>query len=119
MFERILRENGVVHRLTKPRSPTTTGKVERFHQTLQGELLHVCNPFPSLAEGQAAVDAFVVEYDTNRPHQSLDMDFPAMRFRPRPIDELGLWLPPALSADRCGVTGIDGDGDVRQRDRSG
>jgi transposase InsO family protein len=84
MFERILRENGVTHRLTKPRSPTTTGKVERFHKTLQGELLDVCEPFPSLAlaEGQAAVDAFLVEYDTNRPHQSLGMEFPANRFRP-------------------------------------
>jgi transposase InsO family protein len=30
MFERILRQNGVIQRLTKPRSPTTTGKVERF-----------------------------------------------------------------------------------------
>jgi hypothetical protein len=100
MFERILRENGVVHRLTKPRSPTTTGKVERFHQTLQGELLNVCEPFPSLVEGQAAVDAFVVEYDTNRPHQSLGMEFPAARFRPRPIDELGLWLPPALTGSQ-------------------
>jgi transposase InsO family protein len=30
MFERICRENGIVARHTKPRSPTTTGKVERF-----------------------------------------------------------------------------------------
>jgi transposase InsO family protein len=30
MFDRICRENGITHRLTKPRSPTTTGKVERF-----------------------------------------------------------------------------------------
>lgn len=37
MFDRICRENGITHRLTKPRSPTTTGKVERFHQTLQRE----------------------------------------------------------------------------------
>jgi transposase InsO family protein len=29
MFERICRENGIVARHTKPRSPTTTGKVER------------------------------------------------------------------------------------------
>jgi transposase InsO family protein len=39
LFERICRENGIVARNTKPRSPTTTGKVERFHQTLQRELL--------------------------------------------------------------------------------
>jgi transposase InsO family protein len=39
MFERICRENGITARLTKPRTPTTTGKVERFHQTLQRECL--------------------------------------------------------------------------------
>ncbi len=39
LFERICRENGIVARNTKPRSPTTTGKVERFHQSLQGECL--------------------------------------------------------------------------------
>jgi transposase InsO family protein len=30
LFERICRENGIVARNAKPRSPTTTGKVERF-----------------------------------------------------------------------------------------
>ena len=38
LFERICRENGITQRLTKPYSPTTTGKVERWHQTLQTEL---------------------------------------------------------------------------------
>ncbi len=32
LFERICRENGITQRLTKPRSPTTTGKIERLHQ---------------------------------------------------------------------------------------
>jgi transposase InsO family protein len=30
LFERIYRENGIVLRHGKPRSPTTTGKIERF-----------------------------------------------------------------------------------------
>lgn len=29
MFERVCWENGITARLTKPRSPTTTGKIER------------------------------------------------------------------------------------------
>jgi hypothetical protein len=41
-----------------------------------------------VAEAQAALDGFVVQYNTDRPHQSLDMDFPADRFKPRPADEL-------------------------------
>jgi transposase InsO family protein len=40
LFDRICRENGITHRLTKPRSPPT-GKIERLHQTLQRELLDV------------------------------------------------------------------------------
>src|SRR5919205_2259511 len=39
LFDRICRENGVKHLLTAPRSPTTTGKVERFHRTLRQEFL--------------------------------------------------------------------------------
>ena len=39
LFDRICRENGIRHLLTAPRSPTTTGKVERFHKTLRREFL--------------------------------------------------------------------------------
>ena len=35
LFDRICHENGIRHLLTAPRSPTTTGKVERFHKTGQ------------------------------------------------------------------------------------
>jgi transposase InsO family protein len=98
MFERICRENGIVARNTKPRTPTTTGKVERFHQTLQQELLDHVEVWPDIETAQAAVDAFRTEYNTNRPHQSLDMAFPADRFIGRPADErLPLRLPSALS----------------------
>ncbi|WP_330468558.1 IS481 family transposase [Micromonospora zamorensis] len=82
LFDRICRENGIVHRLTQPASPTTTGKVERFHQTLRRELLDDAGVFADLAAAQAAVDAFRHEYNTGRPRQSLDMAFPADRFRP-------------------------------------
>jgi transposase InsO family protein len=99
MFERICRENGIVARNTKPRTPTTTGKVERFHQTLQRELLEQVEVWPDIETAQAAIDAFRTQYNTNRPHQSLDMAFPADRFRPRDTDErLPLRLPTTLSA---------------------
>jgi transposase InsO family protein len=101
LFDRICRENGIVHRLTKPRSPTTTGKVERFHQTLQGECLDG-KVFATLADAQAAVDLWVVEYNHDRPHQALDMATPAKRFnegrqeREDADDGLALRLPPGL-----------------------
>jgi len=57
LFERICRENGITQRLTKPASPTTTGKIERLHQSLQNELLNDCGPFASIEALQAALDA--------------------------------------------------------------
>jgi hypothetical protein len=73
--------------------------VERFHQTLERELLDDVEVWPDVAAVQAAVDAFRIEYNTNRPHQSLEMAFPADRFTPRPADQrLPLRLPARLSA---------------------
>jgi transposase InsO family protein len=57
LFERICRENGITTRLTKPRSPTTTGKIERFHKTLRRELLDSAGPFVSIEAAQEAIDA--------------------------------------------------------------
>nr|WP_280116099.1 integrase core domain-containing protein [Micromonospora orduensis] len=87
---------------TKPCSPTTTGKVERFHQSLQGECLDG-RVFATVEQAQAAVDVFVAEYDYDRPHQGIDDAFPADRFhRPTPgpsqpaTDVLPLRLPSGL-----------------------
>ncbi|MCU1685937.1 MAG: hypothetical protein JWQ81_6676 [Amycolatopsis sp.] len=84
LFERVCRKNGITARLTKPRTPTTTGKIERFHQTLRREFLDHCGPFADLAAGQAAVDAWVHAYNHVRPHQAIDMATPATLFRPTP-----------------------------------
>ena len=80
LFDRICRDNGIIHRLTQPRSPTTTGKIERFHGSLRRELLDDAVPFADLAAAQAAVDAWVSEYNTTRPHQAIGMAVPADRF---------------------------------------
>src|SRR5204863_5048887 len=85
LFDRICRENGITHRLTAPRSPTTTGKIERVHQTLRRELLDDARPFVSLLAAQAALDDWVREYNAQRPHQSLETREPvtaAQRFQP-------------------------------------
>ena len=79
LFDRICRENGITHRLTAARSPTTTGKIERFHRTLREEFLAGAS-FDSLLAAQSALDAWVGEYNTDRPHQSLGMLTPAQRF---------------------------------------
>jgi transposase InsO family protein len=80
LFDRMCRENGISHQLTAPRSPTTTGKIERFHQSLKKELL-ADRTFESFDAAQQALDTWVIDYNTQRPHQALDMEVPADRFR--------------------------------------
>jgi transposase InsO family protein len=109
LFERILRENGITHRLTGVRSPTTTGKVERFHQTLRKELLASLPPLPTLEVAQQVLDAWVEDYNQRRPHQALGGQTPAERFHTKPDPDqdagavLPLWLPAALDQERVGM----------------
>jgi transposase InsO family protein len=104
LFDKICRRNAIAHRLTQPRSPTTTGKIERFHQTLRRELLDDARPFTGLLEAQAALDDWVREYNAQRPHQALQTRAPvtpAERFQPVPDEQrelLPIWLPAGLSS---------------------
>ena len=97
LFDRICRENGIRHLLTAPRSPTTTGKVERFHKTVRSEFLRG-RAFASLAEAQEALDEWVASYNEDRPHQGIGMVPPARRFAlaaPEPL------LPVVLAPERA------------------
>lgn len=78
-FDQICRDNGVEHLLTQPRSPTTTGKIERFHKALRTEF-NTRQVFSSLRAAQGALNEWVDHYNTERPHRALDMDTPASRF---------------------------------------
>src|ERR1700730_8394545 len=82
LFDRICRENGVDHILTQPRSPTTTGKIERFHRTLRIEF-NTRQVFKTLKTAQEALDEWVSYYNTQRPHQSLGDLAPESRFGAR------------------------------------
>jgi transposase InsO family protein len=80
LFERCCRQNGIHHILTAVRSPTTTGKVERFHETLRREHLSK-HSFDSIATAQAALDVYVDTYNRERPHQMIGGLTPVDRFR--------------------------------------
>ncbi len=80
LFDRICRENGIKHLLTAPRSPTTTGKIERWHKTLRREFLDG-KVFADLDDAQARLDAWVEHYNHDRPHQGIGMVAPYERFR--------------------------------------
>ena len=103
LFDKICRENGIGHCLTAPHSPTTTGKIERFHRTLRTEFL-TGRLFSCLEVAQKELDDWVADYNTERPHSALGMAAPTERFSRRfeqdaPV--LGADLR-ALAEDRSG-----------------
>lgn len=80
LFDKICLDNGIGHILTAPRSPTTTGKIERWHKTLRREFLDG-KVFDSIADAQAQLAGWVREYNYERPHQSLGGVAPIERFK--------------------------------------
>lgn len=118
LFDRICRENGIQHLLTQPRSPTTTGKIERFHRAIRTEF-RTDRVFASLAVAQAELDEWVGDYNANRPHQSLDMATPAQRFyRDDAAPVTALHRPPQPPA-RPGAARTDGTWVARRASRVG
>lgn len=112
LFDRICRENGVEHLLTQPRSPTTTGKIERFHRTLRVEF-DTSRVFSTLATAQAGLDEWVSYYNEQRPHQALGYDTPGVRFRQRPVGATGPAEPVVTSVRP--VTDRDGEAWVARK----
>lgn len=80
LFDKICVDNGITHILTAPRSPTTTGKIERWHKTLRREFLDG-KVFANIDDAQAELDVWVREYNHERPHQSLGGVPPIERFK--------------------------------------
>jgi len=69
---------GVSH--GRPYHPQTQGKDERFHRTLQAEVLRE-RSLLDLRECQGAFDPFRRVYNTERPHEALGLAVPASRYR--------------------------------------
>ena len=100
LFDRICRENGIEHLLTQPRSPSTTGNIERFHRTLRDEFLSEQRPFRTIAQAQQALDEWVGYYNTEREHRSIGDLPPAHRFSDAASGDV--FHPVEIPADRTG-----------------
>jgi transposase InsO family protein len=68
----------VIH--ARPYHPQTLGKDERFHRTLKAEVINYCKNL-ELHQCQLRFDAWRDVYNLERPHQALDMNVPASRYR--------------------------------------
>jgi transposase InsO family protein len=69
----------VVH--SRPFHPQSRGKNERFHRTLNAEVFAL-HSFRNLGQVQHAFDRWRVVYNFDRPHEALDFQVPASRYRP-------------------------------------
>jgi len=71
----------------KPGHPTQNGRHERIHLTLKEATKPAAH---NLLQQQARFDDFIECYNCDRPHQALDMKYPAELYRPSPRPYRGL-----------------------------
>ena len=71
---------GVEHLRSRPGHPQDNGGHERMHGDMKVALQ--ANALNTVVEQQAACDAWADEFNYLRPHESLDMQTPASRYRP-------------------------------------
>ena len=87
-FEVWLLKLGIAVIHSRPYHPQSRGKNERFHRTLNAEVFAL-RRFRDLAETQRAFDTWREVYNFERPHEALDQQVPASRYRPskRPMPD--------------------------------
>jgi transposase InsO family protein len=100
----------------RPYHPQTQGKEERFHRTLQAEVL-ARGGWSDCAQVQAAFDQWRRVYNTQRPHEALGMETPVRRYQPsqRSFPES---LPPVEYASPVEVRRVDQQGYISYQGRS-
>jgi transposase InsO family protein len=75
-FEKMLKFYDIKHRYTKPCSPQTNGKIERFWKTIEDELLSG-EVFETLEEFKHYIRGYAVYYNEHRIHQGINNKMPA------------------------------------------
>lgn len=79
---------GIAIERIKPGHPQQNGRHERMHRTLKQETTRP--PGMNALQQQARFDAFISEFNEERPHEAIDMKVPAELYGPssRPYDGL-------------------------------
>ena len=85
-LETRLADLNITQKHTRPNHPTTTGKVERFQQTMK-KWLTARPPANTLPELQTRIDEFVDVYNHRRVHTSIGKVTPAVAYRRLPKDQ--------------------------------
>lgn len=74
-FEKTLSFYGIKHVYTKPCSPKTNGKIERFWKTIEEELLSG-EQFDTIAELKHHITGYAIYYNEHRMHQGINNQIP-------------------------------------------
>jgi len=74
-FHKAVQSAGIRQEYITPYTPEQNGLIERWFRTLKEECLWLHN-FETLEEAQEAIDRFIHEYNTRRPHTALGMKTP-------------------------------------------
>jgi transposase InsO family protein len=77
-FRRACAAAGLRHLRTKPYTPRTNGKAERFIQTALREWAYA-RPYPSSSERSRAIDPWLHHYNHHRPHAGINAATPVAR----------------------------------------
>ncbi len=77
-FKNILLQQHVQHRFTRPYTPRTNGKAERFIQTALREWAYA-RTYSNSLERQLNLELWLHDYNFHRPHASLNLNTPASR----------------------------------------
>lgn len=72
---------GIRISFSAPYHPQTNGKIERFHRTLNVEVLTTKN-FADASSAQRTFDTWRTTYNCRRPHEALAMGLPVQRYEP-------------------------------------
>ena len=84
-LEHEVRRLGIVQKNSRPKHPTTCGKVECFRQTMKKWLIAKPDQPTTITQLQALLDPFVAAYNRDRPHRSLPhRATPATAYTTRP-----------------------------------
>jgi transposase InsO family protein len=79
-FQAVCRDHGLRHLTTRPYTPRTNGKAERFIQTLTRRWAHRW-PYRTSALRAEALRPWLYAYNHQRPHRALGMKPPIARLR--------------------------------------
>jgi transposase InsO family protein len=77
-FRDLLAEQSIRHKRTRPYTPRTNGKAERFIQTSLREWAYA-EPFLTSADRAAAMLPWITSYNHCRPHSALGRKTPISR----------------------------------------